>query len=163
MCYKSIISDPVIMAVISALVGTVFAYSGTRIYDWRKGLKTRQGTLKHLKKLLETHKARIEKIGSGVTKDILGASFTVQNLYVISQSDSIDIEKDSQLLFLLSEHIENLELINRCHNLLDIRSGGFTSTQREAKENLESNLSKATPEIISNIDKCIEELSKKIN
>lgn len=161
MSYKSFTEDPVNMAVISALIGTCVALIGTKLYDWNNSVGLRKQNLRNVKKLLDAHRLRFNEIVDRAGTDQVHPHISVQPVYNLLQGDWTNETKDSDLLNNLYTHIENIEQIARVFNIMDIRSGGFTTVQRDEGKNIEDNLVAAIPIMLANLDKCIESIPKK--
>ncbi len=151
--------DPIKMAFVSALIGTLIALVGTKIYEKIKAISQRKQNLQNLKKLLEAHKSRFQEISDKVGSDQVHPHISVLPVYQFLHSEWIDGTKDSELINYLYNHLENLEQISRVFNIMDIRSGGFTSVQKEEGRNLENNLVSAIPIMMDNLENCINAIN----
>lgn len=150
--------QPLIIPIWSALVGVVIAFAGQRLWDKRKYKNERRAAFRILKKELDNHKRLLVEMETLLKdeKDYIIASIDPGSIEKFLSSNFVQINKDSELIVKLHEHIQNISLLKHAIYRIDLNSTGWTQPQAEKKKSLEENLAGQLKELIQIVGSCIQ-------
>jgi len=151
MCYTVIVKDPIIVAVISALIGILLLH----IYGLWKHRQKRNAGLKILKHQLQNQLSQLDSLAGNLSTNKICVGLDPISIIYFLHSEIIDLTKNETLITSLYKHLDNIELIKRALDLINMRSAGFTSVQEEQKKSLEDNLKESISDCKSELEQCI--------
>lgn len=151
MSYSSFVKDPILVAVASALIGLFLAFA----YDKWKGFKERTSSLRILRHQLENQERQLGVLNSSLGKNQVCGG--LDSFYIVNflSSSSVDLAKDENLVLLLYKHLDNIELIRRALDRINMYAAGFTSVQSDNQVQLEENIKKIINECKDLVLECI--------
>ena len=156
MSYSNFVKDPVLVAVVSALLGLALAF----LYDKWKYSNDRRSSLRLLKHQLENQDRQLGVLNENLGKNrVLGG---LDTFYISSfiNGSAVDIAKDESLILFLYQHLDNVELIHNSLQRINLYSAGFTTVQSGNKDELEENLKGAIRDCQKTVQDCVSKLAK---
>jgi len=159
MIYPEIISNPISLAVISALIGVAIAELARCLSDLYRNYRKRLSARSILINELKNHKKLLSELEGSLKEDEILSGLDATPIHHFMNSVALVLSKDESLVINLHEHIQNIKILDHAININDMRSAGFTSFQSKNRKGLKENIKKAIPKFIIVIDKCLEYLN----
>ena len=154
MSYSEFIKDPILVAVVSSLIGLFLSLC----YNKWKSFNDRIAALNILKHQLENQKNQLDVLQSNLSKNYVLGGLDSFYIKLFINGSYVDISKDESLLRLLYEHLDNIELIKNALHRINLFSAGFTDVQIANKQELENNLKIAIADCKATVRKCLSEI-----
>lgn len=156
--YAELITDPLIVATLSALIGVGLGMVATILYAALTHSRKRRSILGLLRTQLHYHGQQLNELGINLGKGkVCGALDPAPVLYFLN-GDVVALPKDEKLVKALYKHLGNIEVIRRSIDIIGMNSAGWTSVHTERREALELNLREVIPECQAALFLCWEEL-----
>ena len=156
--YAELVKDPLIVAVIAALIGVALSQFGSHLYGLWAHRTKRNSTFKVLRNQLQNHGKQLSEIEGSLGKGLVCTSLDPSPALHFLNGDVVALPKDEKLVTALYDHLRNIEKIRRAIDIIGMRSAGWTSEHADQKEALEQSPKEGISNCQADLDSCLKEL-----